>query len=137
ARDYTTARNNPMSHDSEWWKRVEEAYHAVRELRGEERSRFLNEACASDAAMRRQIEVLLQQDENPDSLLNTRSSRGPTSLASGIQLGSYRIEAPIGEGGMGVVYRARDTKLNRPVAIKFLSENLADATARRRFQREA
>src|SRR5438876_632346 len=60
-----------MSHDSEWWKRVEEAYHAVRELRGEERSRFLNEACASDAAMRRQIEVLLQQDENPDSLLNT------------------------------------------------------------------
>jgi serine/threonine protein kinase len=44
---------------------------------------------------------------------------------------------PIGEGGMGTVYRAQDTKLNRPVAIKFLSDDLADAGARRRFQQEA
>src|SRR5438046_2170770 len=43
----------------------------------------------------------------------------------------------VGEGGMGIVYRALDTKLNRPVAIKFLSDELADANARRRFQREA
>src|SRR5260370_26416828 len=55
----------------------------------------------------------------------------------GFQLGPYRIEAQLGEGGMGVVYRALDTKLNRPVAIKFLSDELADAGARRRFQREA
>src|SRR5438105_14374369 len=96
-----------MSHDSEWWKRVEEVYHAVHDLRGEERSRYLDTACASDAAMRRQIEVLLQQDENPDSLLNTRSGPGPMFPPSGIELGSYRIETPIGEGGMGVVYRAR------------------------------
>jgi len=53
------------------------------------------------------------------------------------QIGSYRIEFLIGEGGMGTVYRALDTKLNRPVAIKFLSAELADAAARRRFQREA
>jgi serine/threonine protein kinase len=52
-------------------------------------------------------------------------------------IGSYRIEGPIGEGGMGTVYRVLDTKLNRPVAIKFLSDELADAAARRRFQREA
>ena len=49
----------------------------------------------------------------------------------------YEVQAPIGAGGMGVVYRALDTKLNRPVAIKFLSDDLADAAARRRFQREA
>ena len=55
----------------------------------------------------------------------------------GTQLGSYRIESQLGEGGMGTVYRALDTKLNRPVAIKFLSGDLADAAARRRFQREA
>jgi serine/threonine protein kinase len=58
-------------------------------------------------------------------------------LEPGTQLGPYRIECQLGEGGMGAVYRALDTKLNRPVAIKFLSADLADAAARRRFQREA
>ena len=63
---------------------------------------------------------------------------GPTPpLAPGQQLGQYTIEAAIGAGGMGVVFRAVDTKLHRPVAIKFLSDDLADAAARRRFQREA
>jgi serine/threonine protein kinase/tetratricopeptide (TPR) repeat protein len=59
------------------------------------------------------------------------------ALEFGTQLGSYRIESQLGEGGMGTVYRALDTKLNRPVAIKFLSADRADAVARRRFQREA
>ncbi len=63
--------------------------------------------------------------------------RSRAALAPGTQIGAYCIEAPLGEGGMGVVYRALDTKLNRPVAIKFLSNELADAAARRRFQREA
>src|SRR6267142_1724005 len=58
-------------------------------------------------------------------------------LSFGAQIGYYRIESQLGEGGMGVVYQALDTKLNRPVAIKFLSSELADAAARRRFQREA
>ena len=62
---------------------------------------------------------------------------GQKPLASGTQIGSYRIEAQLGEGGMGTVYRALDTKLNRPVAVKVLSDELADAAARRRFQREA
>lgn len=62
---------------------------------------------------------------------------GRRALAPGTQVASYRIEAPLGEGGMATVYRAIDTKLNRPVAIKFLRDTLADAAARRRFQREA
>src|SRR5437764_1242272 len=52
-------------------------------------------------------------------------------------VGPYLIVAPLGSGGMGTVYRALDPKLNRPVAIKFLADDLADAAARRRFQREA
>ena len=61
----------------------------------------------------------------------------PMPLAPGIRLGAYELVALIGAGGMGEVYRARDTRLNRPVAIKLLSDEIADATARRRFQREA
>jgi Tol biopolymer transport system component/predicted Ser/Thr protein kinase len=59
------------------------------------------------------------------------------AIAPGSSISAYRIESRLGEGGMGVVYRATDTRLNRPVVIKVLSDRLADATARRRFQREA
>src|SRR5437764_15169334 len=58
-------------------------------------------------------------------------------MTVGLQIGAYQIESPLGEGGMGTVYRALDTKLNRPVAIKLVSNELADEAARRRFQREA
>ena len=58
-------------------------------------------------------------------------------LSAGVHVGAYRIETLLGEGGMGIVYRALDTKLNRSVAVKLLSDRLADAVARRRFQREA
>src|ERR1700681_1422277 len=57
-------------------------------------------------------------------------------LSAGTRLGPYEVVAPLGAGGMGEVYRAHDTKLNRPVALKFLSEG-PDPVARRRFQREA
>jgi Tol biopolymer transport system component len=64
--------------------------------------------------------------------------RHSMSLTSGTRLGSYEIVAPIGSGGMGEVYRARDTKLNRDVAIKVLPEQLArDPAALARFEREA
>jgi len=59
------------------------------------------------------------------------------SLAPGSRVGPYEVIALLGAGGMGEVYRARDPKLNRPVAVKVLSNELADLAARRRFQREA
>jgi serine/threonine protein kinase/Tol biopolymer transport system component len=58
-------------------------------------------------------------------------------FAPGTRLGHYVLASRIGEGGMGVVYRAVDDRLNRSVAVKFISEHVADAAARRRFQREA
>ena len=58
-------------------------------------------------------------------------------FAPGTTIGIYRLDHQLGAGGMGTVYRATDTKLNRAVAIKFVSDDLADASARRRFQREA
>jgi len=59
-------------------------------------------------------------------------------LASGTKLGPYEIAAPVGAGGMGEVYRARDTRLGRDVAIKILPQHLTEkADARQRFEREA
>src|SRR6478752_6481435 len=66
-----------------------------------------------------------------------QDSSTPDPITPGTLIGFYRLESRLGTGGMGTVYRAQDTKLNRPVAIKFLSDDLADAAARRRFQREA
>src|SRR5687767_7954379 len=62
---------------------------------------------------------------------------GGETVPAGAQFGSYRIVEKLGDGGMGVVYRAVDTRLNRPAAVKLLSEDVADPAARRRFQREA
>jgi serine/threonine protein kinase len=65
------------------------------------------------------------------------SEQGPGPVQTGYRLGVYELQARIGAGGMGVVYRALDTNLNRTVAIKFLSDEIATPTALRRFQREA
>jgi eukaryotic-like serine/threonine-protein kinase len=77
-----------------------------------------------------------------DQVMTSGEPRGAASaesgrLAVGVQIGAFRIERVLGHGGMGTVYLAVDTKLNRRVAIKLLSDDLADAAARRRFQREA
>ena len=58
-------------------------------------------------------------------------------VGAGTELGPYRIEARLGAGGMGEVFRARDSRLDRLVAVKFLSTDVADESARRRFQQEA
>ncbi len=100
-------------------QQIEELYHSARDCASGQRGVFLTEACRGDDELRREVEWRLRQP------------------AAGARVGSYRIVERIGEGGMGVVYRALDTKLNRPVAIKFLSNDLVDAAARRRFQREA
>jgi eukaryotic-like serine/threonine-protein kinase len=117
------------------WQRVEQLYRSALEREASERAAFLAEACAGDEGLRRQVESLM---ERPALELAARAlAADKTQIVLGQQLGSYKILSLLGAGGMGVVYRAHDTKLNRPVAIKFLSEEMADAAARRRFQREA
>jgi eukaryotic-like serine/threonine-protein kinase len=107
-----------------------------------ERRRQIEELCrlaaedpalleGADADLRREVEQRLARTAS------IPAADPVAGVAARTRLGPYEIESPLGEGGMGIVYRARDTKLNRPVAVKFISGDFADAAARRRFQREA
>ena len=91
---------------------------------------------AGDPELRESVERLLSQNEPTGAEAAAGSAEAP-ELAPGTTFGHYRIDAVLGHGGMGVVYRATDLKLNRSVAVKFLSALLADAQARRRFAQEA
>ncbi|MEJ7609511.1 MAG: serine/threonine-protein kinase [Bryobacteraceae bacterium] len=104
-------------------------------------------ACHDDQELRSEVESLLTWNTSNSAGLIDRpiwearadflNSATLTQFSPGSHIGPYRIEALLGEGGMRVVYRAHDSKLNRTVAIKVLSDDLSDAAARRRFQREA
>ena len=116
------------------WAEVERALAAALELPEGERAAYLR---SLPPAIRAEVESLLAAHGRAGDFLSTAASPASDSLSPGTQLGQYRIEAKLGQGGMGTVHRALDMRLNRPVAIKFLSSELADASARRRFQREA
>jgi Tol biopolymer transport system component/predicted Ser/Thr protein kinase len=121
-------------------RQIDELYQAALGLAGEARTALLADASPAIreevlSMLARQTGLARQPGENSASEVDTLAYSKP--FTPGAELGQYRIEGPIGEGGMGVVFRGLDTKLNRPVAIKVLSDELADAAARRRFQREA
>src|ERR1041384_544207 len=124
------------------WEEVERVMAAALELPSEQQPAYLAQ---QPARVRAEVESLLAAYRRSGSFLEgeagaqpfAASAKGLIDIKPGTQLGSHRIEAVIGEGGMGVVYRALDTKLNRLVAVKFLFDDLADPAARRRSQREA
>src|SRR5579871_4945586 len=118
------------------WSEVERLYHAALELEPGKRAGFLAESCP-DAEVRAEVESLLRHLSQGEALLENRPWKSESIPVAGGQIGVYRLEEILGEGGMGVVYRARDTKLNRFVAVKVLSDELAGPAALRRFQREA
>ncbi len=119
------------------FQQIAELYHSVREVGAEERAALLAQA---DPELRREVESLLAQSTQspflerpavPGVLSRLAAAAGP-ALAEGTRLGPYRIGERIGEGGMGEVYRALDTRLDRAVAIKLVRERF---TAH--FRREA
>src|SRR6266851_3487718 len=121
----------------ERWQQVKEVLDGALELAPEQRPAFLEQACSTDHSLRREVESLL------DSAEGARSDFLPTSavrvaLAKGTRLGDYEVQSQIGAGGMGEVYRARDLRLHRDVAIKVLPSSLSsDPDRLRRFEQEA
>lgn len=126
----------------ERWQLAYPIYEAAARLAEQERQEYVR-AAAPDAEIA--AKVLLMLDEmgaaDSDALSEPAyfaDNAAPSSLAPGSRFGPYEIVARIGEGGMGVVYSARDPRLDRQVAIKVLSpEMAADPLARERFRREA
>jgi len=120
----------------ERWQRVKEVLHEALELAPDKRPAFLDQACSADQSLRKDVESLLASSDEARS--NFLASTALVTLAKGTRLGDYEVQSLIGSGGMGEVYRARDRKLDREVAIKVLPAFLSsDRDRLRRFEQEA
>ena len=122
------------------WGRAKDVFELALRRTGADRDTFVADACGADRELRAAVEWLLASSGAPPSVVDDGSAttdRAP-GLAGGTRLGPYEILALIGAGGMGEVYKARDTRLHRIVAIKILRpHHSADPDRRRRFEREA
>ena len=130
----------------ERWHQIEQIREAALKLGTGERAAFLKKTCGEDDDLRREVESLLAHEEAAQRFIEVPAleaaakvlaeERSPSLL--GQQIGSYQILSLLGAGGMGAVYRARDTRLRREVAIKVLpSAFAADPDRLRRFEQEA
>lgn len=124
------------------WREIETLYNSACERKPEERRAYLESACGGDESLRLEVESLLAQEEPAANFLETHESTTPgnaveASVPAGEQIGPYLVLQFLQKGGMGEVYKARDVRLDRPVAVKFLPRALAaDPAALERFQRE-
>jgi hypothetical protein len=121
----------------EQWRQIEDIFNAACAQKPEDRSAFLEQSCAGNAALREEVESLLARADSQDDLLAHSPWRPvveleKTVLRPGDLLSHYRVEAPLGAGGMGEVFRAVDTRLNRSVAIKVCRARFSE-----RFRQEA
>lgn len=125
------------------WHEISRIFNAVLEKEPTKRKNFVAETCGDNEELREEIELLLTAHEKKDSFIDSPEvgllNEIPTlDLKKGEKIGVFEIEELIGKGGMGEVYLAHDTRLNRPIAIKILPPaGVFDATANERLMHEA
>ena len=128
---------------SENWERIQNLFLEALDLRPEERSSFLDTACADDAAIRREVESLIAHDGASerliaDALTDTAESLFESEDLTAARLGAWRVLQEIGRGGMGTVYLASrdDDEFQKRVAIKVVKGGMDTAEVLNRFRRE-
>ena len=122
----------------ERWQQVKCVLEEALEIAPEQRPSFLDRACSTDHSLRREVESLLSSSNDvPSSFLKSSPNAG-LRLSKGTRLGDFEILSLLGVGGMGEVYRARDRRLDRDVAIKVLPQFVSfDHDRLHRFEQEA
>jgi serine/threonine protein kinase len=138
--------------EPERWRRVEELYHSTLRVAVDERAAFLKNACRGDGKLYEEIESLLAYESSAKEFMETPAFEIAAKLMAGdeasenqadpvpigVTLQRFRVVEKLARGGMGIVYKAEDTRLLRTVALKFLPRRLArDPLSLERFEREA
>src|SRR2546425_9110448 len=130
----------------ERWKEIERLYQAALEREPDDRAIFLEEACAGDEALRREVESLLAYKTRAENFIESPALEAAAEMladeqavsAVGQRIGPYQVLSLIGAGGMGEVYLARDSRLGRKVALKLLPKEFTKDEGRlHRFKQEA
>lgn len=131
--------------DAQRWNEIQRIYEEARERDPSDREAFLESACGGDDALCREVRSLLAFNDQAGEFMEApaldfqaREIARMRGRLAGRSLGPYELVALLGAGGMGEVYKARDTRLHRSVAIKVLPAHLADdPQSLRRFEKEA